>query len=127
MSYYRESERQRAYELVGQSIGMESDISKQEKVQRAIEFAKDELVELDQELQKFMEKVRHLHVFDALIRHPFEAHVDSLKQQAIYLLEKDYTQEELDQMPEHVFDTVVVVQKKRVEVLKAIARTYLNQ
>jgi polyribonucleotide nucleotidyltransferase len=127
MSYDRELERQKAYEFVEKSLGLEANLSKQEKVLRAIEFAKDELHELDQELHKFLESVNHLHVFNELLRKPFEQYIKSMIQQATYMLEKDYTQEELDQMPEHVYEQVVEVQKKRVEVLKKIARTYMQQ
>jgi superfamily II DNA or RNA helicase len=127
MSWDRESERKKAYELVEQSLILESQMSKKEKIQRTIEIAKDELKELDEKLHEFLKSVDHLHVFNELLRKPFEQYITHMIQQATYMIEKDYSQEELEQMPENVYNQVVEVQKKRAEILKKIAKSYLSQ
>jgi hypothetical protein len=127
MSFNREEERKKAYEFVEQSLGHEVNMTKREMVQRAISIAMDELDELDAELHKFLERVQHLHVFSDLIKQPFLQQVNSMLQQAKYMMEKEYTQEELDAMPEQVYNQIVEIQKKRVEVLKKIAKSYFSK
>jgi hypothetical protein len=120
----RETERQKAYDFVVQSMTMQTDLTKQEKIEKAIGIAKEELVEVDEKLASFLESVNHLHVFKELLEKPFIQYITQMKQQANYMLEKNYSKEELDQMPESVFNQVTEVQKKRVEILKKIAKTY---
>ena len=126
MFYDPAMEKIKAIDFVNQSMGLEIQYNKQEKVQRAITIALEELQEFEQKCNRFIESVEHLCAFDDLIRPMFMNHVTQILQQAKHMMEKTYSQEELAALPEHVYNEIVTVQKKRVEVLKKVAARYLS-
>ncbi|WP_067923885.1 hypothetical protein [Alicyclobacillus shizuokensis] len=124
--YDKEVERQKAYAFVSKNLQLEEDLDKKQKFQRAIDFAMDEVAEFEQLLEDFKKRVGHLHVYRLILAPHFEEFMQHSLKSLRTLIEKNYTQEELDQMPESVYNQVVEIQKKRVELLRNIAKTYFT-
>jgi regulator of replication initiation timing len=117
-------EKIKAIDFVNQSLSFENSFEKSNKVERAIQIALEEIQELDQRFCRFVEENKHLHVFEHLLKPLLVERHEHMIMHARSLMEKTYTQEELQQYPEHVYQDIVNAQKKRVEVLKKIAASY---
>lgn len=132
MRYNREEERERAYQFVMQSLEGTSkrktpEQIKKQKIQRAISFGKDELDEFESVMNHILDqKFNHLHVYKEVIEEPLRAYLHHIISQSRELLEKNYTKEELAETPPYIRAYIIDMQRKRVSLLKKLAKTYFS-
>lgn len=101
--------------------------NKQQNFQRAISLAKDELDDFEKIFNKFISDVSHLEVFQYAFKEPLTRDVEKMVQNLRYLVERNYSKEETENMPEEVLNQVKASQDKRFELLKRIAVRYLQK
>jgi hypothetical protein len=125
MIFSPESEKKRIFELLSPALDEERQQNKQNYLKKATAIALDEVQELKKEYELFISRIQHLQVFQQVIQQPLESNMQNILRDLRFMLEKNYTQEELERMPSDVYQQVVQSQKQRVDILKKIARTYL--
>jgi len=107
-------------------IEMTNQTPKEAMLQKAIAFANDEFDEFQHEFQVFLDRVSNLNVYQELIGSKFEKGARLLIEQAKYLIERTYTEDELENMQDNEYAEVLIVQSRRKEVLRKIVKTYLR-
>jgi len=127
MAYNPAIEKIKAMDFVSHSLAMESAYKQYEKVKRAIAIALDELREFEEKYNHFIESVSHLQVFQELLRPIHVEYTNDLLHKSKDLMERTYTDKELEGLPLDVYNNIVELQKKRVNVLKKIASVYMLQ
>jgi hypothetical protein len=119
-----QEEKNKARSIIEMNIAEESGNVKQHRVERAIGFALDEIKEFELAMADFQNRVGHLHVFNCLISQQLQKQTRSIVEQSRYLIEKTYNKQELEQMPDQVYNQIAETQKKRADLLKKIASSY---
>jgi hypothetical protein len=74
-----------------------------------------------------MNEVSHLEVFQHAIKEPLTKDMEKMIQNLKYLITKNYTKEETENMPENVQKQVRATQEKRYELFRKVARRYLTR
>ncbi|QHW35764.1 hypothetical protein GZH47_33260 (plasmid) [Paenibacillus rhizovicinus] len=126
MLYNPTMEKIKAIDFVNQSMAFERDFDKTDKVRRAIQIALDEILEFENSYRNFSQQNQHLQVFQHLLKPILDERMGQMINHARHMMEKTYTTDELQELPEHVYQDVIAVQKQRVEVLKKIAKSYFS-
>jgi hypothetical protein len=126
MSYDAQQEKQRLYDLLSPVADQEKQLTKKHLFNISVGIALDEIDEFEKEYKKFLEKVNHLQVYQEVIKQPLVNNMDKIIRDLRFLIEKNYTEEELEKMPADVYEQVVKSQKQRVEILKKVANIYLK-
>jgi len=124
MPWDLEQERMKAFQFVEKSYEQEKQGLKKLKLQQTINIAKDEISEINQEFQSFLHKVEHLVVFQELFSEPIKALMQQMLESSCYFLEKNYSKDEINEMPDDVYRQVAASQERRKEVLKKLALKY---
>lgn len=119
-------EKERVYELLSSSKVDEIHFTREELLQKSLDIAKDEYDELVKAYANLYKSINHLVISQQPIHLSLMKEVEQRLRNIKEFIEKTYTREELDQMPDHVYSTIVHTQKDRAEYLKKIANTYLN-
>lgn len=122
--YRPEEEKERILHMLQQDSLLDDQ---PDLLSRTIEFAIEELDEFEQKFHHFLESVAHLNVYQDLIAAPMYKGAIQMIDQAKYLIERNYTQTELDAMQETEFNDIVKIQKRRKDVLRKIAKMYFNR
>lgn len=125
--YNKEIEKSRVLGMLKASSQGEIQNNKQQNFQRAISLAKDELDDFEKIFNKFISDVSHLEVFQHAFKEPLTRDVEKMAQNLRYLVERNYSKEETENMPEEVLNQVKASQEKRFELLKRIAVRYLQK
>lgn len=123
--YNKEEERAKVLGMLQSVSQDEIQYTKQQNFERAISLAVDEVQELQQEFERFISRVSHLEVFHDSVKEPLTHDMTKMLQNLKYLIEKNYTKEEKEKMPENVLNQVKAQQQKRVELLQKVAKRYL--
>ncbi|GAK41945.1 hypothetical protein TCA2_4437 [Paenibacillus sp. TCA20] len=118
MPYDREEQRKKAMEL-----SKPLHIDPRKTIDKAIEYALNELKEYEQHMQKSHSELSN-NVICAHVDKSFMKVLDNLVTTATFLIEKDYSEEELNEMPAAVHKDVVASQQVRAELLRKIAKKY---
>ncbi len=63
-------------------------------------------------------------IFKSMIEDDMLKMIQGLNEEISFLIRKTYTDEELDRMPQDMYDKIVASQKKRAALLQAIAKKY---
>lgn len=124
MAFDKEQEKQRALRMVEGSLQDENSTEQQDKKSRAIAISLEEAEEIKNEIDGLIAKLDHLVVFQELVKPHLVRFNAQTNQQTIHMMQKDYSKEELAEMPEAVYKQVVELQTRRVDVLKKIAQQY---
>jgi hypothetical protein len=125
--YDKEKQKQKVLEMLRELSHDEMQYTKKQNFERAITFALDEVVELEQQFNHFLNRVSHLEVFQTIMKEPLTQEMNKSISNLRYLIEKNYTKEEKEQMPEDVFNQVQATQERRIDLLRNIARRYLSR
>ncbi len=125
--YDKEQMRSKVLELLKENSQDEIKNIKQENFERAISIALDEIDEFERFFNQFMDDVKHLEVFQHAIKEPLEQDIYKITSHLKYLIEKSYTKEETEKMPETVFEQVRVSQERRIDLLRRVAKRYLSR
>ena len=125
MSYDPQQEKQKIYEILSQFQEHERQMEKRKYLKMSIELALDELEEFEKIYRRFLKEVQHLVVYQEIIQDPLVRNMENLLRDLRFLIEKNYTKEELDKVPTDVYQQIVQSQKQRAELLKKIAKKYL--
>lgn len=125
MSYDPQQEKQKIYQILSQFQEHEQQMDKRKYLRMSIDLALDELREFEQLYHRFLEEIKHLVIYQEIIKDPLVRNMEHLLRDLRYLIEKNYTKEELEKMPADVYQQVVQSQKLRAELLKKIAKKYL--
>ncbi|OXB94865.1 hypothetical protein [Parageobacillus galactosidasius] len=125
MSYDPQQEKQKIYEVLSQFQEHEQQMEKRKYLKMSITLALDELEEFEQLYRRFLKEVGHLVVYQEIIKDPLVRNMENLLRDLRFLIEKNYTKEELEQVPSDVYQQIIQSQKQRAELLKKIARKYL--
>lgn len=125
--YDQELEKSKIRELLTSSSHGELTYTQEENFKRAISLALDEVNDFENLFNKFVTDVSHLEVFQESIKEPLTKDMSKMIQNLKYLIEKNYTKEERENMPEDVLRQVSATQEKRVSLLRRVARRYLSR
>lgn len=125
MTYNREEEKNRIYEMLSESKVEEFYHDKKQLFKDAVYFALSEYRELAKSYDNFFKSVDHLVIFQYLIKDRVMKDTINMMKEIKFLIEKQYTKEELEHMPTPVYDQVLETQRQRADLLKKIAETYL--
>lgn len=125
--YNKEQAKSSVLGVLKQVSQEEVKFTKQENFERAIQLANDEVDDFEKLYNKFMNDVSHLEVFQHAIKEPLTRDMDKMLQNLRYLIVKNYTKQETENMPENVQNQVRATQEKRYELLGKVARRYLNR
>lgn len=125
--YDKEQQKEMVRQLLKDSSQSEIQYTKQQNFERAISIAVDEVKEIRTEFDKFISNVSHLEVFQATIKEPLTRDMSKMLENLQYLIEKNYTQEDKQKMPETVLEQVRASQQKRIDLLKRVAKRYLSR
>jgi hypothetical protein len=125
--YDKEKQKKKVLEILKAVSQDEIKFTKQQNFERAITLALDELQELEQQYQQFMKNVDHLVVFQEAFKEPLTRDMNKMFQNLKYLIEKNYTKEETEKMPEEVLQQVKATQERRIQLLRKVARKYLSR
>ncbi|MGV7000265.1 hypothetical protein ACWA2C_16390 [Priestia megaterium] len=125
--YDKEKQKEMVLQLLKESSQSEIQYTKQQNFERAISIAVDEVKEIKEEFDKFVSSVSHLEVFQATIKEPLTRDMSKMLENLQYLIEKNYTQEDKQKMPETVLEQVRASQEKRIDLLKRVAKRYLSR
>lgn len=98
--------------------------SKKDLFNKSIEISNEQFDYFEEELNKFIKNVSNLNVYRDLMKSNFEKNSFNLLEQAKKLISSDYTEEELNHMPENQFNQIVLLQKQRKQILSNIAKKY---
>lgn len=118
MTYCREEARRKALEMIRP---LRPDL--QSQLSRAIDYALEELRDLERQMQQLNDKLQE-NVIYAQLKPPIMESLSVFSANAAYLIQKTYTEEELTQLPTDVYNEVVEAQRKRAGLLRAIASKY---
>lgn len=121
-----QKEKEKILNLMNHISSYENKMSKNELFQQSIQFALDEVNEMEQEFNQFIQRVSHLEVFQEFLKHSLIDNFDKVSSNLKYMITKNYTQEEKDNMPFEVLQQVQSTQEKRMRLLQNIARKYLS-
>lgn len=119
--------KQEVLEILKKVSQDEIKFNKEENFKRAVHFAIDELEEFENELSIFLGRVQHLELYQEIIKEPLLTNMNKITTDLRYLIEKNYTKEEREKMPENVYNQVKKSQEKRIELLKKVAKRYLSK
>ncbi|MBU5262024.1 hypothetical protein [Bacillus atrophaeus] len=123
--YNKEEEKQKVLSWLKQSSQQENKFTKKQNFARAISFALGEVDEFQEELNIFLSKVSHLQVYQEMIKDPFTKYTESSLKDLRYLIEKNYSDEEIQAMPKETYNQLRVAQEKRIELLRKVAQQYI--
>lgn len=119
-------EKQRVYEMLSEAHVENKHFTKKELFKDSIHFALSEYKELATQYNIFFKSVDHLVIFNHELKDEVVKNTVNMLRELRFLIEKDYTKEELENMPTTVYDQVLQTQKKRADLLKKIAEVYLK-
>ena len=125
--YDKEKQKEKVLGMLRAVSQDEIKFTKQQNFERAIALALDELQELEQQFQKFINSVDHLVMFQEAFKEPLSRDMNKMFQNIKYLIEKNYTKEETEKMPEEVLQQVKATQERRIQLLRKVARRYLSR
>lgn len=125
--YNKDEEKKKMLGMLQSASQDEIQYTKQQNFERAVSLALDEMTELEQEYNRFISRVSHLEVFQHAVKEPLTHDMSKMLQNLKYLIEKNYTKDEKEKMPENVLEQVRATQQKRVELLQKVARRYLSK
>lgn len=125
--YDKEEQKTRILGMLKDTSQDEIKYNKDQNFLRAIEFALDEVQELEQQYRKFVQSVSHLEVFHEMVREPLDKDMSKMVQNLKYLIEKNYTKEDKEKMPQEVLSQVKATQDRRINLLKKIALRYFHR
>lgn len=125
--YDMEKEKELLLEVLKNTSQEEVKYTKQENFLRAIDFALSEVEELEKEFQAFVGRVSHLEVFQAMVKEPLTKDMDKTVGNLKYLIEKNYSKEDKEKMPQDVLEQVLATQQRRVNLLQNVARRYFHR
>lgn len=120
-------EREKILEMIKNSSQDEMKFTKNENFFRAIDFALDELNELENEFNKFIQSVEHLEVYQEMVKEPLVKDTTRMIQNLKYLIEKNYTKEDQASMPSEVLQQVKATQDRRIKLLQNVAKKYFHR
>ena len=123
--YIKEEEKTFMLHVVRELSKDHVKFNQQQNFERAISLAQDEIQEFEALFTKFVNDVSHLEVFQYSIKEPLTRDITKMVSNISYLVNKSYSQEEKDSMPEEVLNNVRATQQKRYELLKNIAQRYI--
>lgn len=112
--------------MLRKSSQEEIQFTKDQNFIRAIDFALEEVEELQQQYVKFIQSVQHLVVFQEIVKEPLTKDMQKMTQNIKYLIEKNYTKEDRDKMPIEILGQVKSSQEKRLKLLTDVARKYFH-
>lgn len=125
--YDKQVVREKVLNMLNDFSQSEIQFSRQQNFHRAISFALDEVTEMEQAFDKFVQSVSHLELFKEVVQEPLSKESSRVFKNLRYLIEKNYTKEETEKMPQNVFSSVQSSQQRRVELLQKVARKYLTK
>lgn len=125
--YDKEQEKAKVLGVLKEASQDEIKFTKDQNFFRAIDFALGEVDELNQEFNRFMDRVQHLEVFQESVKDPLVKDMSKLMETLRYLIEKNYTPEDKVKMPKDVLDQVKATQDRRINLLKRVARKYFHR
>ncbi|PFV35743.1 MULTISPECIES: hypothetical protein [Bacillus cereus group] len=123
--YDKQLVREKVLKMLNEYSPSEKQFTREENFHRAVSFALDEVTEMEQAFDKFVQSVGHLELFKEVVHQPLTKEGTRVFQNLRYLIEKNYTKEETQKMPENVFNQVQSSQQRRVELLQKVAKKYL--
>ncbi|UYX56045.1 hypothetical protein M3Y14_34250 (plasmid) [Bacillus thuringiensis] len=123
--YDKQLVREKVLKMLNEYSQDEKQFTKQENFHRAVSFALDEVTEMEHAFEKFIQSVGHLELFKEVAQQPLTKEGSRIFQNLRYLIERNYTKEETQKMPENVFNQVQSSQQRRVELLQKVAKKYL--
>ncbi|WDI05226.1 hypothetical protein PUW25_25800 (plasmid) [Paenibacillus urinalis] len=118
MPYDREEQRKKAMELA-----KPLHVDPRTKIDKTIEYALNELKEYEQHVRKAHSEMNG-NVIQAHAGESFIKTLDNFVSSATFLIQKDYSEEELNQMPASVHKDVIASQEVRAKLLRNIANKY---
>lgn len=122
MAFDREIERKKAQDFISHSFI--APASNAERISRAKELAEEELLEFRDILLKNLSQLEHLTIYADLIKETLFPNFNEIMDYAHFFIKKEYTQNELDEMPDDVYARIVQSSKKRAEFLRTISKKY---
>lgn len=126
MSYDPHQEKEKVYEALSKAYLEGNQLKKEEIFEKAISIALDELKEFTIKFDEFFKSVSHLVVFEDLMKDLLVKGAKQYISDAKYLIEKNYTTEELDAMPEEIYSKVLRTQRSRRDLLQKISKKYIK-
>ncbi|MCD7911051.1 hypothetical protein KC480_05865 [Bacillus velezensis] len=124
--YSKEGEKQKVLSWLKQSSSQERNFTKKQNFVRAISFALGEVDEFEEELKRFLSNVSHLQVYQEMIRDPFSKYMQSSLKDLRYLIEKNYSEDEIQAMSKETHNQLKMAQQKRVVLLRKVAQQYIT-
>lgn len=118
MAYCREEARRKALEMI-QPLRPDT----QSQLNRAINFAMEELRDLERQMKEINDKLQENVIYSEL-KPPLMESLNVFAANTSYLIQRTYTEEELTHLPTDAYNEVVESQRKRAGLLRAIAGKY---
>lgn len=119
-----QKERAKIYDMLTSTRKPEYKPTKELIMKKAIDISMDELQELNQAFDKFLEEVSHLSIYQYLYKDVINPYWAKLDTDAQHLIKKNYTAEELEMMTREAYNTILKQQKIRLDLLKGIIKKY---
>lgn len=123
--YNKAEEKQKVLSWIKQSSQQENHFTKKQNFARAISFALGEVDEFQEELNRFLSRVSHLQVYQEMIKDPFRKYTENSLKDLKLLIEKNYSDEEIQAMPKETFNQLRLAQEKRMDLLRKVAQVYI--
>lgn len=127
MSFNPNREKERVQEILKQNEKYEKQYKNKNLLKKSIQIALEEVDEFEKYYYEFISNISHLVIFKELIQSPIEVNMEKIIKDLRFLMAKNYSKEELEKMPDDVYQQVVQNQKQRADILKKIVKTYLSK
>mgnify|MGYP001180975232 CR=1 FL=1 len=127
MSFNPIREKERVQEILKQNEKYEKQYKNKNLLKKSIQIALEEVDEFEKYYYEFISNISHLVIFKELIQSPIEVNMEKIIKDLRFLMAKNYSKEELEKMPDDVYQQVVQNQKQRADILKKIVKTYLSK
>lgn len=117
--------REKVLDYLTSMLNENTEPSKEDVFYRSIEFGKEELVEIERKFKDLEKDLSHLVLFDELFKKSFDA-IHGQFPKLHEFLERNYGQDDYDQMlPQQQID-VQKKQNNRFQLLRKIALAYIS-
>lgn len=124
--YDYEKEKLWAQSYVEASRQMEEDFFHQDRLERAMFFAFQELEEFEKEFNNFISRVEHLVFYRDLIKKDFELMTKSTLDKMKHILKNDYTREDLSKLSYPAYQEIRFLHELKRNYLKSIVNNYFS-
>lgn len=125
--YDKSQERAKVLSIVQSFREYDIKFTKQQNFERAVQLSLDELEEFNQAFDRFIQDVSHLEVFQHSLKDQLIQDKERLAKGVSYLISKNYSKAEKENMPHDVLVQVESTQRRRFDLLKRVAVRYLSR